>query len=289
MRPLAAVFVILSALSAPGCTNPYDLEGRRPFECRDGVDNDGDGYFDCDDNGCWGSPDCPNGTGGDTGGWTPGTPDPDDDSDAPSAQNTDATGGGADTGDSGDTGDTGDTSVDPGDCAGDACGLASLRVVMVHAYDAPDGLCSELFPACDCVLTYEGAGEVVQTTTGRTTFDGSWRLLSVEPSDLALCEVYTGGVWAEESEEAYHSLHFNGAGALDAWVAHRSASGYDPIYSASAAMTAGQYPIWDMNLAWDGVQSPLVHTERVNWKMEGFVDMVTDVTATFHFDEAPAR
>jgi hypothetical protein len=35
-----------------------DVEGDEAGECRDGADNDQNGYFDCQDNGCWGSPDC---------------------------------------------------------------------------------------------------------------------------------------------------------------------------------------------------------------------------------------
>lgn len=33
-------------------------EGTNPSECTDGVDNDSDGLTDCDDEGCFGSPDC---------------------------------------------------------------------------------------------------------------------------------------------------------------------------------------------------------------------------------------
>ena len=35
---------------------PY--EGGAAGDCTDRADNDRDGYFDCEDNGCWGSPDC---------------------------------------------------------------------------------------------------------------------------------------------------------------------------------------------------------------------------------------
>ncbi|HCH62883.1 MAG: hypothetical protein CL927_16740 [Deltaproteobacteria bacterium] len=33
-------------------------EGEPPGEWTDGADNDADGWFDCDDNGCWSAPDC---------------------------------------------------------------------------------------------------------------------------------------------------------------------------------------------------------------------------------------
>jgi hypothetical protein len=35
-----------------------DIEGNTPGECTDGADNDADGYFDCQDSDCYGSPDC---------------------------------------------------------------------------------------------------------------------------------------------------------------------------------------------------------------------------------------
>ena len=41
-------------------------EGDDAGECLDGADNDQDGYFDCDDAGCWGSPDCVEDTGSPT-------------------------------------------------------------------------------------------------------------------------------------------------------------------------------------------------------------------------------
>jgi len=35
-----------------------DDEGQEPGDCTDAADNDGDGDFDCNDEGCFGSPDC---------------------------------------------------------------------------------------------------------------------------------------------------------------------------------------------------------------------------------------
>ncbi len=35
-----------------------DSEGQEPGDCSDAADNDGDGDFDCDDEGCFGSPVC---------------------------------------------------------------------------------------------------------------------------------------------------------------------------------------------------------------------------------------
>lgn len=43
-------------------TKSFDLyEGNAPDECTNGVDDDEDGLFDCDDETCEGSPDCDEG------------------------------------------------------------------------------------------------------------------------------------------------------------------------------------------------------------------------------------
>ena len=40
------------------CGDEYlRIEGMEIGDCTDGTDNDGDGYFDCTDSGCFGSPD----------------------------------------------------------------------------------------------------------------------------------------------------------------------------------------------------------------------------------------
>ena len=54
MRRVAVVL----ALFAVSCAGDEEIEGDEAFECGDGADNDQDGYFDCQDNGCWNSPDC---------------------------------------------------------------------------------------------------------------------------------------------------------------------------------------------------------------------------------------
>ncbi len=47
---------VAGALWLAACASP--TEGTEGGDCRDGADNDRDGFFDCDDDGCWGSPDC---------------------------------------------------------------------------------------------------------------------------------------------------------------------------------------------------------------------------------------
>lgn len=48
-------FTTLMLTMPLGCT---DLEGTEPGECRDHLDNDADGLYDCEDADCSGSPDC---------------------------------------------------------------------------------------------------------------------------------------------------------------------------------------------------------------------------------------
>lgn len=52
------------------------VEGDDPGECTDGADNDRDGFFDCDDNDCMGSPVCNGGGPVDTGDPGDDPPDP---------------------------------------------------------------------------------------------------------------------------------------------------------------------------------------------------------------------
>lgn len=51
------LLLLLSGLLI-ACEEKDRVEGTEPGDCTDGADNDGDGLFDCDDDGCTGSPDC---------------------------------------------------------------------------------------------------------------------------------------------------------------------------------------------------------------------------------------
>ena len=56
MRPLRQLLVAVGALVL--CTCGPLQEGSDPGECSDGADNDLDGAFDCDDDGCAAVPEC---------------------------------------------------------------------------------------------------------------------------------------------------------------------------------------------------------------------------------------
>ena len=88
--------------------NPESYEGDDAGECSDGADNDLDGLFDCNDDGCVGSPDCEQ---------------TDEPSDEPSSEDTGDTNDTSDTSDTTDTTDTNDT-MDTGDDLSPECNPA---------------------------------------------------------------------------------------------------------------------------------------------------------------------
>jgi hypothetical protein len=58
------VALLLAASGVAGCSKPAaPAEGREPGDCTNRADDDGDGAFDCEDDGCSGSPDCADDTG----------------------------------------------------------------------------------------------------------------------------------------------------------------------------------------------------------------------------------
>ncbi len=60
--PAVRIALCLLALVLLACSGlGLGAEGDESDECRDGADNDQNGDFDCDDEGCRGSPDCPRG------------------------------------------------------------------------------------------------------------------------------------------------------------------------------------------------------------------------------------
>lgn len=61
LPPFGAVICALVVLLPAAAFAQDDYEGDGPGECTDKADNDRDGKFDCDDDGCAGSPDCESG------------------------------------------------------------------------------------------------------------------------------------------------------------------------------------------------------------------------------------
>lgn len=61
MAPKSWGPLLLITFAVAACTAEARVEGTEPNDCVDRADNDGDGRFDCDDEGCAGSPDCQGG------------------------------------------------------------------------------------------------------------------------------------------------------------------------------------------------------------------------------------
>ncbi len=55
---LAGTLILLLSFTMLNCNGDEAIEGDEGGECSDGADNDQDGLFDCNDPGCYGSPDC---------------------------------------------------------------------------------------------------------------------------------------------------------------------------------------------------------------------------------------
>ena len=202
-RPLllstAAITLILS-LGCLGIGNK-DVEGDEAGECSDGADNDQNGLFDCDDEGCAGSPDCEEETED-----TDSEGDTDTDADADTDTDTDADG-------DGDVDTDTDTDSEP-DPAGTYQGLATIALVdggegeectgefelLVRDSGAAEGF-------AECAGGYINtlghiSGEVVfgVAFTGEIFFEGSYPFEGLEAELEGL--VLDGAVRIEFTEEA---------------------------------------------------------------------------------------
>lgn len=166
-----------------------DIEGANPGECTDGADNDQDGYFDCGDNDCWGSPDCTEG-------------DADTDADADGDSDSDA--------------DT-DSDADADAPVGENWKQLSLSYRLEWEFTMPvTGL-------SDCTQNYAGAGTQSSADGQGPDFDGTWVM---EDSDCNATLDST--VWTDDSGEAFHSIDLSADGKTwTGWSAY-SADKSDP-------------------------------------------------------------
>jgi hypothetical protein len=173
------------------CAGP--IEGDEAGECSDGADNDRNGYFDCDDHGCTGSPDCAADADADT------DADTDADSDADSDSDTDA-----DSDSDTDTDTDTDTSVS---------GFTRYEVEMDVGWTFPQGGFD------DCDLVYVGSGDLYDTDGGRVSFSGPYTLAETTCTNHA--SIASMFPWYDEDTgEAVVSFVFTDGGAtVDEWFA----------------------------------------------------------------------
>ena len=196
---------ILTALFLVSCgadekEETVEYEGDDAGECSDGADNDLDGYFDCQDNGCWGSPDCAGtGTAGGTGG-------------------------------SGDGG-SGDGGSGDGGAAGIAAHLTAFDLSYTLTLDF-DTFGETYFT--DCENTYSASGDQVGSVGEQVTFEGPWVLSSTTCTDNAV-DLAESIAWLPDSGRSYATFHFDGSvDTLDAWIQHRDLDDTEPLSSPSS-------------------------------------------------------
>ena len=210
-----------------------DYEGDGPYECSDGADNDRDGYFDCNDNGCWNSPQC-DGTEGDA--------DTDADADGDSDADTDT-----------------DTDTDVPDVG---TGLSSVAV----DYQLDWNFDPEPMGLWDCVQTYEGRGTYVEVDGARVTFEGTW-----ERTGSDCPEALDDLVWVNESGLAYTSLLLSGtAGSpsqVDAWLVHEELTN-DTIETADWWISEMETPWSDLTYSTDEYVPEYFLTLTHGWSAE---------------------
>jgi len=232
---------------------PDDYEGDDAGECSDGADNDRNGYFDCQDKGCWDSPDCDGS--GNGGGDADTDVDADSDSDA-------------------------DSDVDTPNCVADICELDTVTIDYEILYDM--GYNNGAFGLCSCTMEFSATGTIheVSEAEGRATFDGTWELTTPEPPidtacyGLEICNCpdvsyrcgnyILGGFWAPwdvGDTTAFHSFRWSPPENVADWVVHDSAFNYLP---SNNPITDQQYWITQMNMPYVHADaSPAIHKDLI--------------------------
>lgn len=211
-------WMVVLGLGLAACSDVDDpaAEGSTPGSCDDGADNDLDGFFDCDDQGCWGSPDCDDQA--DTDDTEPGTDDTVDD-----------------TADTEDTEDTDEPA--PNSWVGNLKAV-SLRylleieptgatVTALQAFGAP-GM------AEPCSASFYGEGVAEYHLDGKVRFQGSWEMVDDDCPKFPLIELFpqveglsfaSAGVWVGDDPDAYHTFVFpRDLEDVTSWVAHADPS-----------------------------------------------------------------
>lgn len=231
-----------------------EFEGDQAGECSDQADNDRDGYFDCNDNGCWGHPDCEgqqgNGTGNPTGGNGTGT----------------STGSTATT-----------TETTPNGCVGDICDITSVSID--YAIDVyVDPLFAGFGGVCSCQLLFGGEADVYEIRDASlqiTLGNGRWEQTNEQATstapcgDLELCPCgavtdactwgFEDGLWWDKiNRDAYQSFAFdNNTTSVVNWIVHDVATTYLP---STNPMADRQFYITALGAPYDASEASPVAT-----------------------------
>jgi hypothetical protein len=235
--------LLFGLLSCNGVTEDNGYEGDSPGECTDAADNDRDGYFDCDDNGCWNSPDC----GGDT--------DTDSDSDSDADSDADS-----------------DTDTDP-DLA-KLADLTSFTVAYTLTWDFDDSYKDllEFYGLGDCESHYHGDGTSLEVSGAKVTFTGNWALTDSTCVDSLQS---ADAVWYDPSGQAFATFAFGTDGAtLESWMEHKAQSDTEPGGK-------NQWYITDMAEPFDWGTLHVHHTEQESTTIEGIIPLLLTHDADF--------
>lgn len=227
-----------------------ETEGRNPGECSDGADNDGDGYYDCNDLDCMLAPDCE------------GEGDTDTDTDTDSDTDT-------------------DTDADVDAIAGY---LKSYEVAYTLNWDFDDAFEAllEQYGLADCTNTYAGSGTQMGADGDRVSFEGTWNLISTDCApELADPQI----VWFDKNQgKSYSSFYFAGnINTLDVWIQHRDENDVTPLSSPNQN---GQWYITAMNTAFDTSTLKAAHAESEETAVSG-VPTTLNHTVSFTFSTEP--
>ena len=269
----------LALLAACEATEPaptqgvtvHSIEGDDPGECSNGADDDANGFFDCDDQGCFNAPDCAG---------EPGT--------------NPGTGTGTSTG-------TTTTTGTPGSLADLTAASVNLRIFFDSSLNG--------LGVCDCYIEWESyalATGVVDDSNPnlgvRVEFEGDWTIVPyyTQPAGtttttggatnpyfgycqdgvIIQCDPALQSLWPGSSP-AYHDFFFDTfddpPSALKHWVVHEFPGAYIPSDTPSASK---QFFITDMWAAYDHA-FPVVSYETVESYPLLFDGVYTELDVVF--------
>jgi hypothetical protein len=258
---------------AVGC-KADPVEGANPGDCEDKADNDADGFFDCDDNGCWAAPTCAGS----------GTHDTD-----PGVNETDDGGGGSHTDVPQDT-----DLVVTGDGVNARFKSMSVYYQLDISWDqAGEVICQSYFDvntpddpgpdtSCDCTATFRGKGQLQEVEETRNVYWGSWERVSSNCASapesqgaiVSGMSIDEATVYTNQSGEMFHTWRFDSDGtSAKSWVTHEDEDADTPCMTAGcqSAIELGHFwivfnrPHPEIDETTLRIYDPVLHQEQTNW------------------------
>ena len=237
-------------------------EGTAPGSCEDGADNDGDSFFDCDDQSCWGSPVCDE----------PADTDDDDD-------------------------DVADTGVPSSDSFVGNLRAVSLRYLLgIEPTGATVRVLEEFGApgmAEPCSASFYGEGVAEYHLDGKVRFQGSWEMVEDNCPKFPLIELFpqveglsfaSAGVWVGDDPDAYHTFVFpQDLEDVTSWVAHA-----DPTIDGTTREPFENEQYWIKFTephTYDAEGLGFDYFEQQTIAFEGLIPIIFDNTLEVRFSE----